>query len=52
MKPEPQPTDELARLGARLENMPVAMMTIAADEGALINCPMPLSDDAEATTLR
>jgi general stress protein 26 len=40
MKLEPQPTEELARLGALLENTPVAMLTSAADDGALISCPM------------
>jgi general stress protein 26 len=40
MKLEPQPTEELARLGAMLENTPVAMLTSAAEDGALTSCPM------------
>lgn len=40
MNLETQPTDELARLGAMLEHMSVAMLTTAGDDGALISCPM------------
>ena len=40
MKLEPQSTDERARLGALLENMPVAMLTTIGDDGALVSCPM------------
>jgi general stress protein 26 len=40
MKLEPQSTDERARLGALLEHMPVAMLTTAGEDGALISCPM------------
>jgi general stress protein 26 len=40
MKLEPQSTEELARLGALLEHTPVAMLTTAGEDGALISCPM------------
>ncbi|MDQ2736653.1 MAG: hypothetical protein M3Y55_17055 [Pseudomonadota bacterium] len=53
MKLEPQPTDELARLGALLDNRPIAMMTTTADDGALVRGAMEApSGDTEPTTLR
>jgi len=37
---EPQSTADLARLGALIEAMPVAMLTSTGDDGALVSCPM------------
>lgn len=37
---EPQATRELARLGALIGDMPLAMLTSVADDGALVSCPM------------
>jgi general stress protein 26 len=40
MKLHPQPTDELARLGALIDDMPVAMMTTQDASGDLVSRPM------------
>ena len=37
---EPQATRELSRLGALIGDMPLAMLTSVADDGALVSCPM------------
>ena len=39
MKIEPQATPDLVRLGALIADMPVAMLTSAGDDGALVSCP-------------
>jgi general stress protein 26 len=40
MKIEPQATPDLIRLGELIGHMPVAMLTSAGDDGALVSCPM------------
>ncbi len=40
MNIESQPTPDLARLGTLIADMPVAMLTSAGDDGALVSCPM------------
>jgi general stress protein 26 len=40
MKIEPQSTHDLVRLGELIADMPVAMLTSACDDGALVSCPM------------
>jgi len=48
MKIEPQATPDLVHLGALIADMPVAMLTSAGDDGALVSCPMEaLAMDAE-----
>lgn len=48
MKIEPQATPDLIRLGALIADMPVAMLTSAGDDDALVSCPMKaLEMDAE-----
>ena len=40
MKIESQATPDLVRLGTLIADMPVAMLTSAGDDGALVSCPM------------
>ena len=48
MKVETQTTPDLVRLGELIADMPVAMLTSACDDGALVSCPMEaLEMDAE-----
>ncbi len=48
MKIEPQATPDLVRLCELIAGMPVAMLTSACDDGALVSCPVEaLEMDAE-----